>query len=547
MSDKIFPFDPHGREAPRLHASLPAMIYQIARNRSGEFRFLYVSDGCRDIYHMEPESVLADIAAVLRMIVDDDLAGFLAAQEKSATTLETFQHAYRIVTPDGKQKWLRTLSRPARHDDGSIVWTGVLFEVTPEHMIAQEAESDARKSRQSLRQLSLVLDAGQAINTAPTLEAVMQLISDWARQITQSHQAVTLFTYGRSWQQAIGGVSLSDKYAAYRDYDEPPTGEGIYRLITETKQPMRLTDAQLRAHRAFRQFSQSAEAHPPLRGWMGVPLLTRDGTLLGLVHVSDRLQGEFTQEDEIYLSQFARIAAWDLELRLAHARLEDRVAMRTAELMRERTFLRNLLDLRERERKQVSYEIHDGFVQSTVAAQMFLEAARGRLIDRKIPIPDELEQVSNLIEQAILEGRRMIGELRPMILDEEGLAQSMCYLAEEEKTRGLGVRLHLHDVPDDIEPMVKQAIFRVAQEALSNIRRHSGANRATLRLTHVDGQVRLYVRDQGTGFDPATVGPESFGLRSIEERTRLFGGDARVRSKIGKGTLLFAQFPINRD
>jgi hypothetical protein len=114
---------------------------------------------------------------------------------------------------------------------------------------------------------------------------------------------------GKGWTQAINAVSLSDKYAAYRSYATKTDGTGIYAEVCRTNQPMRLTQEELEAYPQWKGFGAHAAAHPAMRGWLAVPLIGRVGQNIGLIQASDKLQGEFTEEDEAILVQLASIAA----------------------------------------------------------------------------------------------------------------------------------------------------------------------------------------------------------------------------------------------
>ena len=117
---------------------------------------------------------------------------------------------------------------------------------------------------------------------------MMQEVAEQARAIIGAHQAVISLTQGRDWAQAITALSLSDKYAAYRHLVEPPDGSGIYAVVCETNRPLRLTQAELEAHPRWRGFGAYADQHPPMRGWLAVPLTGRDGSNIGVLQLSDK-------------------------------------------------------------------------------------------------------------------------------------------------------------------------------------------------------------------------------------------------------------------
>lgn len=212
-------------------------------------------------------------------------------------------------------------------------------------------------------------------------------------------------------------------------------------------------------------------------------------------------------------------------------------------LRSEERLLRKLLDLQERERKLVAHDIHDGFVQDVVGAKMMLEAASEELAQQGAK-EKIVKQAIEHLAHAIREARRMIGELRPLIIDERGIVDAIEYLVHDE---GLcpGVEVTFtHDVTfERLNPMLEGTLFRIVQEALTNVVRHSQSPTATVNLNEVNGFLQLEIHDAGVGFDTEKISEDRFGLRGIRERARLFGGTAQITSKPGAGTRIVVEMP----
>jgi PAS domain S-box-containing protein len=214
-------------------------------------------------------------------------------------------------------------------------------------------------------------------------------------------------------------------------------------------------------------------------------------------------------------------------------------------LIAEERLTRKLLDLQERERQLLAYEIHDGFVQYVVGAHMWALALGEELKSHDSPFQDHAETIRALLDKAIAEGRRMIGELRPLIIDEQGIVAAIEYLIAEEGGKGeFELQFVRQGELDPLPPLLKGTVFRIVQEAVSNSKRHSQSNKADIRLTRADGRLLLEVSDQGVGFEPASVPDDRFGLRGIQERARLFGGNAKITSSPGRGTRIRVELPI---
>ncbi len=213
-------------------------------------------------------------------------------------------------------------------------------------------------------------------------------------------------------------------------------------------------------------------------------------------------------------------------------------------LQRERHLLRRSLDLQERERQLVSYEIHDGLVQYLTAGLMHLEAfANSNHVDNANTLAEH-ETGARLIRDGLAEARRLISGLRPPILDEQGVVAALEYLVNEARADIPKIdyinRVHFTRLAAPLEV----ALFRITQEALSNIRKHSGAKSGRVEIHQHGDWVRLLIHDSGCGFDPAKVHEERFGLQGIRQRARLLGTSATIESAPGKGTTVVVDFPI---
>jgi len=184
------------------------------------------------------------------------------------------------------------------------------------HALAEWKRARAAEHRYG-EQFRSLAEAAVAVNSASTLEEALQVVTEQARRVIGAHQAVTSMSADLNWAQAINAVSLSEKYAEWRSYDRMPDGSGIYQVVAQMDRPMRLTQSELEAHPAWRAFGKHAAEHPPMRGWLAAPLVSRDGQNLGLVQLSDRYEGEFTEQDEailVHLSQMAAVAIENVRL-----------------------------------------------------------------------------------------------------------------------------------------------------------------------------------------------------------------------------------------
>jgi NarL family two-component system sensor histidine kinase LiaS len=173
---------------------------------------------------------------------------------------------------------------------------------------------------------------------------------------------------------------------------------------------------------------------------------------------------------------------------------------------------------------------------------MQLGAARALIDSDPAAAGRHLSEAESLTRQAQRELSSLIQALRPADLDSRGLAAALEAHARDW-SRQTGVALEASVEPVEAPPEVEQAIYRVAQEALANVGRHSGARQARLSLRRDGGDVRLSVEDDGRGFDLSAVA-RGVGLGSMRERVEALGGRLEIASQIGRGTSVTASCPL---
>jgi len=214
------------------------------------------------------------------------------------------------------------------------------------------------------------------------------------------------------------------------------------------------------------------------------------------------------------------------------------------ELLAEQRFLEHLLHAQEGERSLVAYDIHDGFLQCVIAALMYIEGlgADPQVLD---VTREKLEKPLALLRNSIEEARRMISGLRPPIIDEQGLVAAIDYLINETSAaKPLKILFHHAVHFERLEPVLEGTLFRIVQEALTNVLRHSQALVAQITLIQSADRLGLVIEDWGVGFDAKNTPGRQFGLRGIRERCRLFGGTALIHSVPGQGTRISVELPL---
>lgn len=210
------------------------------------------------------------------------------------------------------------------------------------------------------------------------------------------------------------------------------------------------------------------------------------------------------------------------------------------------------------ERQRLAHEIHDTLAQGFTSIAMSISAAQlaePRTFSDSAPAHRHLESARHTARESLAEARRLVWALRPESLDRHSLPEALDSLAEEwSQETGVEAQVTITGMPRRLLPEAEAALLRIAQEVLSNTRKHANASRTMLTLSYMDDQVVLDVSDDGLGFDPAApkrkMHPQDtggFGLVAIRERTDQFGGRLLIESAPGNGTTIAVELPVARD
>jgi PAS domain S-box-containing protein len=293
----------------------------------------------------------------------------------------------------------------------------------------------------------------------------------------------------------------------------------------------------------------------------------------------DILLGPLEIEKDVFVVSVARDISrrkqMEEELRKSRDELETRVHARTQELevMNEElktemdkrqkiedklrgseSYLRHLsaelLTAQEKERRRVAQEIHDSIGSSLAATKFKVEDALGQVGDSNPQTRASLESMIPILEETIQETRRIQMALRPSVLDDLGILATIKWFCRqfESTYTHISIKQEIDIQEDAVVDPSKIVIFRVLQEAMNNIAKHSKADLVHLSLRKSDGRIELVLEDNGRGFDLEKVlGSEStkrgLGLTSMRERIELLGGSFGIESWEGKGTIIRASWP----
>ena len=204
--------------------------------------------------------------------------------------------------------------------------------------------------------------------------------------------------------------------------------------------------------------------------------------------------------------------------------------------------LQSTIDFRDHERELIAHEIHDGFVQDVIGAQMFAEAAAAH-VEQESPVRKQTSLISELLGNAIEEARKTIDYLKPRVVDEAGLVEALRSSIDQDlKNYQFHTDFHCDDNLPRFPILVERMLYRIIREGISNSRQHSGSNRATVTLSVDAERITVEVVDEGAGFDEQQVRDDSFGLPGIRQRVEMLNGEMNLQTS-DIGTKLVVEIP----
>ncbi|WP_224087452.1 ATP-binding protein [Nostoc sp. MS1] len=481
-----------------------------------DWRYTYVNDRLCEMLRMEREQILNhSIWDLFVDTVDTDvyIQFHRALHEQIPVQFEYFYPTWNC--------WYEHRVYPS--PDGLTVFAA---DITERKQAELEHEQLLARERHYVNQLQGLTTAALTINSALSVEQVLQVMTNQAASIIGSHQSVTSMTIDQNWAQAISAIYLSDKYAQWRNYDEKPDGSGIYAYMCSLNRPMRMTQAELEAHPHWQGFGKEVKNHPPMRGWLAAPLVGRNGQNIGLIQLSDKYADEFTAADEAILVQLAQMASVAVEnARLYEAEQQARAA---AEKLREEAQAANRI--KDEFLAVLSHELRSPLNPILGWARLLqggkLDAAKAKqavtIIERNAKL--QVELIEDLLDiSRILRGkiRLTISPVNPASVIKA--AMETVRLAADANSIRLEVNL------DDEVGLVAGDSTRLQQvmwNLLSNaVKFTPTGGLVEVGLTKVGNQAQITVRDTGKGISPDFL-PYVFDYfrQADSATTRKFGG-----------------------
>ncbi len=395
---------------------------------------------------------------------------------------------------------------------------------------------------QRTRELSALLTLSEALGSLRDLSNLDNVLSSALDSILEVMRV------------AIGGILLLDEtgetlcYRAYRGLSSQYVrqmclrlGEGIAGKVARNGEAMLLEDIS-NTPDAARPKLISTEG---LRAFASVPIRS-ESKVLGVLNIASHEPRLFSTEDVRLLETIARQLATAIE----NARLHEEVR-RKDEIRQE--LLREVLSIQEEERRRIARELHDEISQSLISLNTGLEVVSSSLPPGAEKTSEMIRKTQHLSISILDEIHRVIYELRPTLLDDLGLVAATRWLLDN-KLGGAGVKVDFRTIGREkrLFPQLEATLFRVIQEAATNIARHAHAKNAHIILHFKKDTVNVSVKDDGVGFDvqeaiSSQQRPRGLGLLGMKERVELVNGTLTIQSSPLGGTEISFQVPLGRE
>jgi PAS domain S-box-containing protein len=452
-----------------------AMFSYQQRSEQARGFFHYASQGMEDVCGVSPAELLADPHAFLRHIAPEDIDSLWNTFTQAVQARETCHIEYKIQHPAKGERWLELRATPETDETGAVLWHGHVMDITARKRV----ESRLHASEQAFRTLA---------ENFPDPIARFDL---HGRLIYTNPKILKLMA------QSGMDVQLKRPSELAMQCDAAPTSV-----------------VEINAHKVI----ESGEPVEHLAQWLTpfglrifeirhIPEKDSTGQLVSVMSVGRNITRQKQAEQELKQSRD--------ELRRLSAHLNQ---------------------VREEERKRIAREIHDELGQMLTALKLDLGTLRLQFGAINPVLDQRSQRLVTVVEDTIQVVRSIATALRPSSLD-MGLVPAVEWLVTEFRKRSdVECVLHIRNMASPLEDEQSTALFRMLQEALTNVTRHAQARRVDIVLDCDEQHLMLRVTDDGVGFKPNGRKTHSFGLVGIHERALILGGSAKIHSQPGAGT-----------
>ena len=435
---------------------------------------------------------------------------------------QEFKMEYRLKRADGKYQWILDIGVPRFTSEGIFLgYIGSCIDISDRKQVEVEREKMLVRSQEYTRQLNGLMEASLAVNSVLSIEEIIRIITEQAREIIGAHQAFTSITIDDDFTKLISWASLSDKYAAWWSSPHQQldgfTMNPTIRLINRS---MRMTQTELEAHPQWENITQQIDKHLPMRGWLAAPLIGRNGHNMGLIQLSDKYESEFTTEDEAIIVQLAQMASIAIEnTRLYAAEQQARAQAEEANCIKDEFLAVLSHELRSPLNPILGWS---KLLQSRKFDESKTASALAT-IERNAKLQAQL--IEDLLDiSRILQGKLTLNVEQVNLELTIAAAMETVQLAAEAKS------IQLKFVSDtDSTTLVMGDPNRLQQvfwNLLSNaVKFTPPGGRVQICLEKIDANIQIQVMDTGKGIDPNFLAHVFDYFRQADSATtRKFGG-----------------------
>lgn len=376
----------------------------------------------------------------------------------------------------------------------------------------------------------------EVIFSSTDLDHLLALTTDLVLEAI-SGDACFVHLYDEVKDRLVLGAA-TEPYNRLNGAIELQMGEGIAGWVAQHREPVIIRDDKW-ADPRYKYIPELGGDR--YRSLVSIPLVSPAERLMGVVNIHTEQQRDFAQEDVDFIEHVASLVAASIE----HARLIKELEAKELALQ---GIIARTIQTQEEERRRVATEIHDGVTQHLISIWYRLNACE-RLLQRDLErAAKELESAKSLVDDALDEARNAIYQLRPSTLDDLGLVPALEALVS--RTLGDGYQVSLAaDIRPDLPAHLETALYRIAQEALNNIKKHAGLCRVEVTLeSNSSNELVMRLDDHGHGFDLSAYHADrpdtSFGLLGMSERIDLIGGRFSMTSSPSRGTAIEVILPV---
>lgn len=511
-----------------LMSNLPGMAFRLDDDTNGTFEF--ASEGCLELTGFEQERLLrSDGLSHMRLIHPDDRDAVRRLIRDALDDLKPYQSTHRLMTASGDTRWVYEHGRGVKYPHRkAAVLEGFCIDANDRVLALHTLETRVHERTRELERRCAVAeglrDIVEALNDTHALVGALDQVVEQSSHL-MSTSAVAVYSHQpvRMWMTIEAARGLRPDCSVGTHFLLPREAE---MAVTTQCEPLVISDMAGEPHEneLVRQIRRihAQSMRGAIRALLLVPLTLGDETYGALALYYDTPTAFSCEDVELatILGQHATLVIEDARLRADAER--SGVAQ---------------------ERSRIAGDLHDSVTQTVFSASMITEALPNLLLRNPPEAKRQLEQLSSLTRQVLSEMRTLLMELCPLPISDVPTDELFGRLAHTSMARaGLPVRLrmpgHLR-LPSD----VRVGLFKIAQEALNNVARHSDAAHASVVIEDVHGCVILKVSDDGIGFASGRVSPGHFGLTIMRERAQAIGATLGIEPGPQGGTDVVVQWP----